>query len=474
MDGCAGRCIGFVVFPLVVWAALRFRIAGAALTSLLAASVAVWGTARGLGPFVNHTPLHNAVLLQIFVAVISLTGLILAAVINEREHIGEAFESEKKLLNESEALKGALEELVRERTAELERNTAQLAYQAKLLDLANDAILVRTTDARITYWNEGAEHLYGWTKAEALGKSTEELIHTEFPQDVAYIFALDRWEGELRQQRRDGSQVTVASRWTTLHDSDGRPAGWLEINTDITSRKRAEDAARALSGRILTLQDEERRRIAKGLHDSLGQYLAALKMNLDGFPSPTSAQAAVVSEFSEIVQKCLTETRTISYLLHPPLLDESGFGSAARWYVEGFARRSGIEVNLDLPQELMRLHPDVEIALFRAVQESLTNIHKHANSSLVDIRMTQDVKQVRLEIADNGQGIPKERLKRLLEGAAEVGVGIAGTRERFRELAGSVEIRSSRKGTTVIVTAPVPQAVAPTEESESTRRVSAA
>jgi signal transduction histidine kinase len=109
---------------------------------------------------------------------------------------------------------------------------------------------------------------------------------------------------------------------------------------------------------------------------------------------------------------------------------------------------AGSLVNLDLPRDLIRLHPDVEIALFRAMQECLTNIHKHAKSSLADIRMTLDVKQVRLEIADNGQGIPKERLKRLLKGAAEVGVGIAGMRERFRELGGSVEIRSSRKGTT--------------------------
>ena len=145
-------------------------------------------------------------------------------------------------------------------------------------------------------------------------------------------------------------------------------------------------------------------------------------------------------------------------------------------YVEGFARRSGIVVNLDLPQERVRLHPDVEIALFRAVQESLTNIHKHANSSLVDIRMTHDAKQVRLEIQDDGQGIPKEQLKRLMEGSAEVGVGIAGMRERFRELGGSLDLRSGRRGTTVIVTAPVPQdaAVGSAEDNESTPSVSAA
>jgi len=347
--------LAFVVFPFVIWAALRFRVAGASVTGLLSASVAVWGTAHGYGPFVKHSPLHNAVLLQIFVAVTSLTGLILAAVINEREHISEAFETEKKLLNESEATKERLEELVRERTMELERKTAELAYQANLLDLANDAIFVRSADGRITYWNEGAERLYGWTKKEALSGSTQELIQTEFPIDISEILGLDRWEGELQQRRRDGSQVTVASRWTTLRDRSGKPVGWLEINTDITARKRAEEAARSLSGRILTLQDDERRRIARGLHDSLGQYLTALKLNLDRLSASGTGNAALASESAGIVDKCLTETRTISYLLHPPMLDEAGFSSAARWYVEGFSKRSGIKVNLNLPPTVGRM-----------------------------------------------------------------------------------------------------------------------
>jgi PAS domain S-box-containing protein len=159
----------------------------------------------------------------------------------------------RKLLNKSEAANEELETLVREHTVELQRNTAQLAYQADLLDLANDAIFVRSADGRITYWNKGAERLYGWTKEEALGKSTHELVYTEFPIDVSYILGRDRWEGELQHRRRDGSRLTVASRWTTLRDRNGNPVGWLEINTDITARKRAEEAARSLSGRILHL-----------------------------------------------------------------------------------------------------------------------------------------------------------------------------------------------------------------------------
>jgi PAS domain S-box-containing protein len=445
--------LAFVVFPFVIWAALRFRVAGAALMVLLIASVAVWGTARGFGPFVNHTALHNAVLLQLFIAVTSLTGLMLAAVINERERLGVAFESERKLLTESEALKQDLEQLVGEHTAELERNTAQLAYQARLLDLANDAILVRTADGIITYWNEGAERLYGWTKAEAVGKTTQELIRTEFPEDVSAIFASDRWEGELRQRCRDGSELAVASRWTTLYDSQGKPVNWLEINTDITARKEAEESARRLSGRILTLQDDERRRIARGLHDSLGQYLAALKMNLDQLSA--SNYRTLASECSEIVDKCFTETRTISHLLHPPLLDEAGFGSAARWYAEGFAKRSGIKVNLNLPATFDRLHRDIEIALFRAVQEALTNVHRHSGGSVVDISLSVDATEARLEIKDDGRGIPHKTLKHLTEGTADTGVGIAGMRERIRELGGSLRLKSDRNGTLLRIAIPI-------------------
>ena len=240
-----------------------------------------------------------------------------------------------------------------------------------------------------------------------------------------------------------------------MRDDNGKSVRWLEINTDITARKRAEEAARSLSGRILTLQDDERRRIARGLHDSLGQYLAALKMNLDVFQTSNDKKATLASDCSEIVDKCLTETRTISHLLHPPLLDEAGFGSAARWYVDGFSQRSGIKVNLNLPPKLGRMHRDVEVALFRAVQEGLTNVHRHSGCSAVDVCLSLNAKQLRLEIKDNGRGIPKKRLTDLTDGDRAAGVGIAGMRERVRELGGSLDIQSDRAGTTVVISIPV-------------------
>jgi len=346
-----------------------------------------------------------------------------------------------------------LEDRVQERTEALERIAAEVMEKATLLDLANDAIFVKTATGEISYWNQGAERLYGWSMSEAVGHAPAELLRSEYPVPLSEIESSNDWEGEICHTTRNGNRIIVASRWTTLRDESGVPVGWLEINTDITARKRAEDAARALGVRILTLQDEEHRRIARGLHDSLGQYLTALKINLDVLTTSNGSAAALAVECSEIAEKCLTETRTISHLLHPPMLDEAGLGSAVRWYVDGFAERSGITVNLNIPSGLKRMHHDVEVALFRAVQESLTNIHRHSGASAVDIDLKVEADKIRLKIADNGKGIPPDRLQSLIAGTTG-GIGIAGMRERFRDLSGSLELHSNSSGATLVFSIP--------------------
>ena len=176
-----------------------------------------------------------------------------------------------------------------------------------------------------------------------------------------------------------------------------------------------------------------------------------------------------------IVDKCLTETRTISYLLHPPMLDEAGFASAARWYVDGFCRRSGIKVDLNVPRRLGRMHRDVEVALFRAVQEALTNVHRHSGGSIVGIHLSVDTKQLQLKIKDNGRGMPRKRLRTIIDGTADTGVGLAGMRERMRELSGSLEIQSDRAGTTVVICIPLERAdIEPEQNGESGRGLSTA
>lgn len=211
-------------------------------------------------------------------------------------------------------------------------------------------------------------------------------------------------------------------------------------------------SSRALSARVLELQDGERRKIARELHDSLGQYLVGLKINLDQFQTSglklEPAQALLLSETVTLTERSIAEVRTISHLLHPPLLDEIGFESAARWYAEGFAKRCGLKVNLQLSEIGERLPKEVELALFRVLQESLTNVHRHANAKCVDIFLACADGRAVLTVQDDGRGISREVVTRFRSGLAS-GVGLAGMRERLAELNGTLEVEPRARGTVV-------------------------
>jgi signal transduction histidine kinase len=228
-----------------------------------------------------------------------------------------------------------------------------------------------------------------------------------------------------------------------------------------------------LSQRLLKVQDEERRRVARDLHDSTGQTLAALKMGiavLEERLKQNHCTSDVLSEIAALADQAIQEIRTTSYLLHPPLLDEAGFNSAAQWYVDGFGKRSGIKVRLDLATERERLPIAIETALFRVLQESLTNVHRHSGALEVSIRFQYQAETVLLEIRDCGRGIPMERLTRLREASSETGVGLAGMRERLTELNGKLEIESDRHGTSLRATVPLP-AVAPSVPYEDSTQL---
>jgi two-component system NarL family sensor kinase len=207
-----------------------------------------------------------------------------------------------------------------------------------------------------------------------------------------------------------------------------------------------------LSLRLLKVQDEERRKLSRDLHDSTGQTLAALKMAVSLLQADCKDDArktVLASEVAELADHAIQEIRTMSYLLHPPLLDEVGFACAAEWYVEGFAKRSGVTVRLDVGDEHERLPIPVEIALFRVLQESLTNVHRHSRATEVSVCYMHQLEEIVLEVRDNGCGIPGERLARLREVSAETGVGLAGMRERLRELNGDLQMESDNQGTTI-------------------------
>lgn len=215
-----------------------------------------------------------------------------------------------------------------------------------------------------------------------------------------------------------------------------------------------------LSLRLLKVQDDERRKLSRDLHDSAGQTLAALKIAAtllqQGYANE-SPKAALAAEVTALADQAIEEIRTMSYLLHPPLLDEVGFACAAEWYVEGFAKRSGVTVRLDIAADKQRSPKSVETALFRVLQESLTNVHRHSGATHVDVSWCQNHRTVVLEVRDNGCGISAERLTRLREGSAEIGVGLAGMRERLRELNGDLQIDSDKFGTAMRAIVPQQQ-----------------
>jgi signal transduction histidine kinase len=227
-----------------------------------------------------------------------------------------------------------------------------------------------------------------------------------------------------------------------------------ERTTDLDA---ANHSLRELSARLLQLQDDERRRIARELHDSVGQMLVALTMNLSAVRLDVERLAKIahaLTDSENLVQEMSTEVRTISHLLHPPLLDEAGLLSALRWYVEGFVRRSKIEVDLDLPDNFGRLPRESETAIFRVVQECLTNIHRHSGSFVAKIRVRQRDSDVLVDIEDKGKGIPPEKIQEMASAGAP-GVGIRGMRERLRQLGGTLDVHSSGNGTVIHVCLPI-------------------
>ncbi len=351
-----------------------------------------------------------------------------------------------------------------------------MEQQAQLLDLANDAIIDRDSDSHITFWNKGAESMYGWTAEEADGKNIHVLLSTP-PESVeefrVALLEKGEWLGELRHKTRSGKEIVVQSRHVLQRSARGEVERILEINRDITESKRAEaelletkqhleqlvvqrtTALQELSGRLLRMQDEERRRIARELHDSMGQELSVMKMLLEsslqrGLADPENKNN--VEQSLQMAENVLKQVRSLSYLLHPPLLDEMGLVPALQWYVEGLSQRSGLQISLMIePKEFGRLSPELETAVFRIVQESLTNVYKHAQSPTAAVRLEQAESQVRVEVKDDGKGIPEDKLEKL---STNIGVGIGGMRERVRQFGGDVQISSSRSGTTVEVLLP--------------------
>jgi PAS domain S-box-containing protein len=375
------------------------------------------------------------------------------------------------------------------------RASASRFRLAAMVDSSEDAIISKNLDGIIMSWNRGAQRLFGWSREEALGRPATIMVPAELHGEEARILHRLR-EGdcvvgfETVRVTKTGQRLDVSLTLAPVEDSRGRVVGVSTVAHDITKRKQTEaklqsardnleqrvferttelqrkndelvkqeGIVRELSARLLQLQDEERRRLARELHDSVGQLLAAISMNisrvLEENEKLSEAAQASLEENSNLVLQVSKEIRTMSHLLHPPLLDEAGLESAIRWYIDGFAERSKVHVDLDMPANFERLSSDQEIALFRVVQECLTNIHRHSESATAAIRITREDGEVHLEVKDEGKGIPQDQ-QAALNSYGAMGVGFRGMRERLRQLGGTLNVNSSEEGTTVCATLPV-------------------
>jgi PAS domain S-box-containing protein len=334
-----------------------------------------------------------------------------------------------------------------------------------IADFTSVGLYFLNEEGRYVYVNPAAEKLSGYSRDELLCLGFFDLIHPDFHERVR-----QRWAARLRGEPvppRSETKMRMKSgeeRWVEFTASPVVLEGkrlWLGTVQDIHERKRAEEALKRqaeelsrLSGSLLRAQDEERRRLARELHDSFAQAVAAVRLNLgrvaEGAPGLNENAREALAEASETVGQLAEQIRTLSYLLHPPLLEELGLAAAVRSYAKGFSTRSGIPVAVQAPESLPRLDLEKETALFRVVQESLGNVQRHSGSPVAAIHIRVRAGNIALEVRDQGRGF-----QLVPDAAAEMGVGIPGMRERLRQLGGSLEVTSTGAGTIVRATLPI-------------------
>ena len=336
---------------------------------------------------------------------------------------------------------------------------------AAIVESSDDAIVSKNLDGVISSWNGAAERLFGYSAEEAIGKNILLIVPPDRRDEEATILArLRRGERidhfETVRMRKDGSRLDISLTISPVKDASGRVVGASKVARDITGRREAEEARKeaAISTRLLQVQDTERRRIARELHDGVGQLLAAIGMNvsqnLEEQEKLSPATARRVHQNLDLIAQASAEIRTVSYLLHPPMLEELGLRFALKSYVDGFAERSKIAVESQIASDLGRLPKEYELSLFRIVQECLTNVHRHSNSPSALVRLSRTPHDVTLEIKDNGTGINDELRSSIVSGAS-TGVGFRGMQERVRTLGGTLTVQSNGHGTSVLVALPL-------------------
>jgi PAS domain S-box-containing protein len=332
-----------------------------------------------------------------------------------------------------------------------------------LVDQITDyAIFFLTPTGEVATWNRGAQRIKGFKPQEIIGKHFRtfyppEAQTAQIPEEELKIAAsAGRFEDEGWRIRKDGSQFWANVIITAIRNEKGELLGFGKVTRDLTERKRIEERLRDLSHSVLKTQDEERGRLGRELHDTVGQYLVAAKMSLDSLMSDGQLDPEVRHRLEDsvpLIDRAIREVRTLSYLVYPPMLEEMGLASAIRWHLEGFSKRSGIQTECERCDDV-RLQRDAELALFRVFQESLTNVHRHSQSKTARIRFVVQDNRAVLEVRDEGIGLPADTDDSSVVSVSKLGVGIRGMAERIRQLGGQLSINSTPHGTTVRATIP--------------------
>jgi PAS domain S-box-containing protein len=397
------------------------------------------------------------------------------------------------ILNDPEAMDSISQSVLDELPVLRLKADRAIGLLAAIVDSSEDAIVSKTLDGIITSWNRSAERLFGYTAGEAVGQHISLIIPANRKdEETVIIERVKRGEGiehfDTVRLRKDKTPLDISLTISPVRDANGKIIGASKIARDITQRKRIErelresearyrtlaDALdtqvqfrtqelerrntelRDLSALLLESQDAERRHIARELHDSAGQTLTALDLQLTRISEDAKKDSALAKDLQyaeELVQHLARELRTTSYLLHPPLLDETGISSALSWYVQGLAERSRLEIDLQVPKNFGRLPSEMELVIFRLVQECLTNIHRHSGSKSALIRIERQENTIHVRVEDQGRGMSPERLAAIQ--SQGTGVGIRGMRERVRHFRGNLIIESNGSGTKVYATLPL-------------------
>ena len=349
---------------------------------------------------------------------------------------------------------------------ERRREQEATAEQAALIELAQDSVSVIDMDGTISYWSRGAEMMLGYSKSQAIGKNSHDLLRTEFPTTLdqinAELMREGHWEGDLIKTAQDGRRIVVAGRWALQRGKRGQQTRILEIISDITERKRGEESLvlqkehlRALAERLQLTREEDRKRVARDLHDQIGQILTAIKMDMTWMtrhlPESESMVLARLNESIQMINDGVKSVRAICSGLRPGVLDDLGLAAAIEWQSSEFASRNDIICQVNVPPVDLHMDGDRATAAFRIFQECLTNVIRHAQAKSVRVSLCQEDENILLVVQDDGVGFCESNLSNSLGS-----LGLLGMKERAQFCGGDVQISSSPgNGTTVTVRVPV-------------------